>query len=164
MSEENTKESFEEISRRLQEIADQVQDEDASLETSIDLLEEAVKLGTKATDLIDDEHLSDEEKARLQELVNDEVEEDQEIVGEKVDEEGLQEEAQEAEVLAGGADGEEATDAADAEEATDAADGEGAASDAEESAASEEGYIPADDIALHEAETDADDGKWTPDV
>ncbi len=155
MSEENTKESFEEISRRLQEIADQVQDEDASLETSIDLLEEAVKLGTKATDLIDDEHLSDEEKARLQELVNDEVEEDQEIVGEKVDEEGLQEEAQEAEVLAGEADGEETTGAADRE---------GAASDAEESAASEEGYIPADDIALHEAETDADDGKWTPDV
>lgn len=146
MSEENTKESFEEISRRLQEIADQVQDEDASLETSIDLLEEAVKLGTKATDLIDDEHLSDEEKARLQELVNDEVEEDQEIVGEKVDEEGLQEEAKEGEALAGEADGEEA------------------AGGAVMSAASEEGYIPADDIALHEAETDADDGKWTPDV
>ena len=155
MSEENTKESFEEISRRLQEIADQVQDEDASLETSIDLLEEAVRLGTKATDLIDNEYLSDEEKVRLQELVNDEVEEDQEIVGEKVDEEGLQEEAQEAEVLAGEADGEETTGAADRE---------GTASDAEESAVSEEGYIPADDIALHEAETDADDGKWTPDV
>lgn len=122
--EANNEESFEEISRRLQEIADKVQDEDASLETSIELLEEAVKLGTKATDLIDDERLSDEEKARLQEIANDEAEGDQEL---KAEEAG------------------------------------GVVPQLDEDS-KEDGYISSEDVALHEAKTDADDGKWSPDA
>lgn len=63
---------FKGILDRLQEIATQVEGEDTALETSMDLLNEAVELGTRATQIIDDENLSEEEKQKLQEMLSDE--------------------------------------------------------------------------------------------
>lgn len=63
---------FKGILDRLQEIAMQVEGEDTALETSMDLLNEAVELGTRATQIIDDENLSEEEKQKLQEMLSDE--------------------------------------------------------------------------------------------
>ncbi len=63
---------FKGILDRLQEIATQVEGEDTALETSMDLLNEAVELGTRATQIIDDENLSDEEKQKLQEMLSEE--------------------------------------------------------------------------------------------
>lgn len=63
---------FKGILDRLQEIATQVEGEDTALETSMDLLNEAVELGTRATQIIDDENLSEEEKQNLQEMLSDE--------------------------------------------------------------------------------------------
>lgn len=63
---------FRAILDRLQDIANQVQDDDTALETSMDLLNEAVELGTKATQLIDDANLSEEEKQKLQEMLDEE--------------------------------------------------------------------------------------------
>lgn len=63
---------FRAILDRLQDIANQVQNDDTALETSMDLLNEAVELGTKATQLIDDANLSEEEKQKLQEMLDEE--------------------------------------------------------------------------------------------
>lgn len=52
---------FSEISERLDRIASQVKGKDVSLEQSLDLLEEAVALGTRAVDLVDVADPSDQE-------------------------------------------------------------------------------------------------------
>lgn len=63
---------FQGILNRLQEITTEVEAKDTALETSMDLLNEAVELGTRATQIIDDENLSEEEKQKLQEMLSDE--------------------------------------------------------------------------------------------
>ncbi|MEE8704129.1 MAG: exodeoxyribonuclease VII small subunit [Olsenella sp.] len=55
--------SFEDITSRLEKIVAQVKDNDVSLEQSLDLLDEAITLGSRAVELVDVEELSDREVA-----------------------------------------------------------------------------------------------------
>lgn len=45
--------SFSDISARLDEIVSQVRSKDTSLEKSLDLFDEAIKLGSQAVDMVD---------------------------------------------------------------------------------------------------------------
>lgn len=58
-------EAFEQIRARLDDIVSEVRAKDVSLERSLDLLDEAVKLGSRAVELVDTTALSDSEKRRL---------------------------------------------------------------------------------------------------
>lgn len=58
-------EAFEQIRARLDDIVSEVRGKDVSLERSLDLLDEAVKLGSRAVELVDTTALSDSEKQRL---------------------------------------------------------------------------------------------------
>ena len=57
--------SFDQISRRLDDIVGAVRDRDVSLERSLDLFDEAIALGSKAVELVDATDFSPEEKAML---------------------------------------------------------------------------------------------------
>lgn len=67
MSEPQT---FGEVARRLDEIVDAVRSKDASLEDSLDLLDEAIALGSRAVELVDSTELSEEELARADAAVS----------------------------------------------------------------------------------------------
>lgn len=56
---------FEDITDRLDQIVSEVRSKDVSLERSLDLLDEAIALGSEAVGLVDATELSDAEKARL---------------------------------------------------------------------------------------------------
>lgn len=58
-------EAFEQIRSRLDDIVSEVRAKDVSLERSLDLLDEAVRLGSRAVELVDTTALSDSEKQRL---------------------------------------------------------------------------------------------------
>ncbi len=57
--------TFNEVRTRLEEIVEEVRDKDLSLEKSLDLYEEAIKLGNRCSDLIDKADYSPEEAAQL---------------------------------------------------------------------------------------------------
>ena len=56
---------FEDITTRLDEIVGSVRSKDTSLEKSLELFDEAIALGSKAVELVDDPTFSPEEAARL---------------------------------------------------------------------------------------------------
>ena len=58
-------ESFDQITERLSGIVDAVRDRDLSLESSLDLFDEAIALGSKAVEMVDATNLSEAEKAQL---------------------------------------------------------------------------------------------------
>lgn len=68
--EDTQKETFGEVRARLDEIVAQVRDKDVSLEKSLDLYEEAIKLGNRAAELIDKPDYTDEELTEAQEVVD----------------------------------------------------------------------------------------------
>lgn len=57
--------TYDEITKRLDEIVAAVRDKDTSLEHSLDLFDEAIELGSKAVDMVDDVRLTEEEAAQL---------------------------------------------------------------------------------------------------
>lgn len=66
MSEQQT---FGELRARLDEIVVEVRDKDLSLEKSLDLYEEAIKLGNRCAELVDKPDYTDEEAARAAEAL-----------------------------------------------------------------------------------------------
>ena len=63
-------ETFSEVRARLDEIVTQVRKKDLSLEKSLDLYEEAIKLGNRAAELVDKPDFSDEELASGQQAAD----------------------------------------------------------------------------------------------
>lgn len=57
--------TFDQITDRLDDIVSQVRNKDVSLEHSLDLLDEAIALGSKAVDMVDTTEFTAEEEARL---------------------------------------------------------------------------------------------------
>jgi len=68
--------SFDQITERLDEIIGQVRDKDTSLERSLDLFDEAIALGSKAVDLVDNTNFSPSELERLKDAPSDEASDD----------------------------------------------------------------------------------------
>ena len=58
--------SFGEVVERLDQIVSEVRAKDVSLERSLDLLDEAIRLGSRAVELVDSTDLSAEELTRAQ--------------------------------------------------------------------------------------------------
>lgn len=65
---------FSDVTGRLDEIIESVRDKDTSLERSLDLFDEAIALGTRAVDLVDKAAFSPEERERLVNADEQEVE------------------------------------------------------------------------------------------
>ena len=59
--------TFDEIASRLDEIVDDVRDKDISLERSLDLLDEAIVLGSKAVGMVDKVDFTPEESRNIDE-------------------------------------------------------------------------------------------------
>lgn len=59
--------NFDEITARLDEIVSAVRSKDTSLERSLDLFDEAIKLGSRAVDMVDSFELSPREADMLDE-------------------------------------------------------------------------------------------------
>ena len=57
--------SFDQITARLDSIVDQVRDKNVSLEHSLDLVDEAIALGSKAVNMVDTTEFTPEEEERL---------------------------------------------------------------------------------------------------
>ncbi len=57
--------SYDEICDRLDEIVSTVRSKDTSLEHSLDLLDEAIELGSQAVEIVDKIDFSDEERSRI---------------------------------------------------------------------------------------------------
>ncbi|MDO4595738.1 MAG: exodeoxyribonuclease VII small subunit [Coriobacteriaceae bacterium] len=64
---ESAQNSFDEISARLEEIVAAVRSKDTSLERSLDLFDEAIRIGSKAVEMVDQFDLSDREAEMLDE-------------------------------------------------------------------------------------------------
>lgn len=62
---ESTVHTFDDITERLDEIVAAVRSKDTSLERSLDLFDEAIKLGSKAVDMVDSFDLSPREAEQL---------------------------------------------------------------------------------------------------
>lgn len=62
---ESTVHTFDDITERLDEIVATVRSKDTSLERSLDLFDEAIKLGSKAVDMVDSFDLSPREADQL---------------------------------------------------------------------------------------------------
>ena len=62
---------FDQISARMEEIVTQVRDKDTSLERSLDLLDEAIALGSKAVELVDTTDFTPAERERLRDEPSD---------------------------------------------------------------------------------------------
>ena len=58
--------SFDDITSRLDEIVSTVRSKDTSLERSLDLFDEAIKLGSQAVDMVDQFELSSREAEQLE--------------------------------------------------------------------------------------------------
>jgi hypothetical protein len=65
--------NFEEVNNRFDEIIKDVRNKDTSLERSLDLLDEAIALGTRAVELVDRTDFSPAEKERMVEFEQEEV-------------------------------------------------------------------------------------------
>lgn len=59
--------SFSDISKRLDDIVKEVRNKDVSLEKSLDLFDEAIKLGSRAVDMVDATDFTPEEALALDE-------------------------------------------------------------------------------------------------
>ncbi len=79
--------TYAEIKDRLSAIAQEVKSSETSLEQSLDLLDEAVALGSKIVDLVDKTDFTEEEAKNLEELKADNAEEPSEVVDETISEE-----------------------------------------------------------------------------
>lgn len=86
-------ESFGEVRARLDEIVAEVRDKDLSLEKSLDLYEEAIKLGNKCAELVDKPDFTEEEAAELTAQAAQAEADDQQV--QKDEEEQEQEQEQE---------------------------------------------------------------------
>lgn len=60
--------SFDEICKRLDSIISEVRDKETSLETSLDLFDEAIDLGSAAVDMVDVTELTASEKSELEQV------------------------------------------------------------------------------------------------
>ena len=63
--------TFQEITQRLDQIVAQVRKRDVSLEKSLDLFEEAVRLGNRCSELVDSAGFSPEEQLAAAELMQE---------------------------------------------------------------------------------------------
>lgn len=63
--------TFDQITERLDEIVGQVRRKDLPLESSLDLFDEAIALGSKAVDFVDTAPVSPEEEARASQDAED---------------------------------------------------------------------------------------------
>ena len=64
---ESTVHTFDDVMARMDDIVAAVRAKDASLEHSLDLFDEAIALGSKAVEMVDNFELSDSEAAQLEE-------------------------------------------------------------------------------------------------
>lgn len=64
---ESTVRTFDDVMARMDDIVTAVRAKDASLEHSLDLFDEAIALGSKAVEMVDNFELSDHEAAQLEE-------------------------------------------------------------------------------------------------
>ena len=76
---ESSKETFGEVRARLDEIVSEVRSKDVSLEKSLDLYEEAIKLGNRCAELIDKPDYTAAEIAEVNDVVEAGQEEGPEI-------------------------------------------------------------------------------------
>ena len=63
---DTTVKTFDDITERVDEIITQVRSKDTSLERSLDLFDEAIRLGSKAVDMVDQLELSPRETDMLE--------------------------------------------------------------------------------------------------
>lgn len=63
---ESTVHTFDDVMARMDDIVAAVRAKDASLEHSLDLFDEAIALGSKAVEMVDNFDLSDREAAQLE--------------------------------------------------------------------------------------------------
>lgn len=121
--------TFSEVRARLDEILVEVRKKDLSLEKSLDLYEEAIKLGNRCAELVDKPDFTEEEARAAMEAIEGKPAE-----GDEGDAEAAQ-----AEAAGGEADG-EADGGESGAEAADAAEGESASAEggSEEAAAGED--------------------------
>lgn len=82
---ESTVHTFEDITTRLDEIIATVRSKDTSLERSLDLFDEAIKLGSKAVELVDSFDMSPTEAAMLEEAQDSPVDADSDAAAEASD-------------------------------------------------------------------------------
>ena len=82
---ESTVHTFEDITTRLDEIIATVRSKDTSLERSLDLFDEAIKLGSKAVELVDSFDMSPTEAAMLEEAQESPVDADSDAPAEASD-------------------------------------------------------------------------------
>ena len=68
--------TYEEICGRLDEIVGDVRKKDTSLERSLDLLDEAIELGSRAVEMVDKVGFSPEEQAELEAEASEDAEAD----------------------------------------------------------------------------------------
>ena len=68
--------SFDDITARLDEIIATVRSKDTSLERSLDLFDEAIKLGSRAVDMVDTFDLSDREADQLAAAMDEDADAD----------------------------------------------------------------------------------------
>lgn len=85
-------ETFGEVRARLDEIVDEVRDKNLSLEKSLDLYEEAIKLGNRCAELVDKPDFTEAEAAMARETLQSEAQSSDE----QKDEEPAQEQQQDA--------------------------------------------------------------------
>ena len=85
---ESTINTFDDITERLDEIIATVRSKDTSLERSLDLFDEAIKLGSRAVDMVDTFELSPREADELAQQMDDDAGADAEAVGTTADEVG----------------------------------------------------------------------------
>ena len=82
---ESTVHTFEDITTRLDEIIATVRSKDTSLERSLDLFDEAIKLGSKAVELVDSFDMSPTEAAMLEEAQDSPIDADLDAAAEASD-------------------------------------------------------------------------------
>lgn len=82
---ESTVHTFEDITARLDEIIATVRSKDTSLERSLDLFDEAIKLGSKAVELVDSFDMSPTEAAMLEEAQDSPIDADSDAAAEASD-------------------------------------------------------------------------------
>lgn len=82
---ESTVHTFEDITTRLDEIIATVRSKDTSLERSLDLFDEAIKLGSKAVELVDSFDMSPTEAAMLEEAQDSPIDADSDAAADASD-------------------------------------------------------------------------------
>ena len=82
---ESTVHTFEDITTRLDEIIATVRSKDTSLERSLDLFDEAIKLGSKAVELVDSFDMSPTEAAMLEKAQDSPIDADSDAAAEASD-------------------------------------------------------------------------------